>query len=308
MPSFDAGHSAQDAVVAASAKTRYLRAAMTSPRTRPKFLSSIISCITAQLAVDACVLPSVTEKSEQQVSPSTSERTSAPVVDAGVRAARAAMDSGSTSAPVSMEPAAVADASVASNAPSSAAGTEPNAGRSGSMSAAGQSGNTASGAEAEAVSAAGQRASGGTAAAQRAEVGATCRSSGECSSGYCFDGVCCSSKCEGECSRCNASGSCELIDGEPDEKCPDSRYVCVRGVCLLSNGSTCANDYDCASGKCSGRGTVPTSGAGEGRCCVSHCATCEICNADGSACLPISGPNDACPEMQTCVAGRCMPP
>jgi hypothetical protein len=262
-----------------------------------------VSVIGLAASLVACVLPSVTQQTDPAATAASGENQR--TESTGSARVTPARDGGSdASQPLSMESPERADAGVSSaKSTSSAAGTNAASGGMSSMSTAARGGSAAvaGGRTADAPTA------GAVASPKPGELGATCRTASECTSGHCADGVCCTARCGNECERCNAVGKCELIDGERDSNtCSESRDMCSRGVCLRSNGSTCETVFDCASGHCAGRFQVaPTVETPLGVCCAMNagCQTCQ-CSMDGVSCVPLSGP--VCDEGRVCVGGACM--
>ncbi len=122
--------------------------------------------------------------------------------------------------------------------------------------------------------------------AELSALGAGCAGDAECESGTCSDGVCCSSNCDGECSRCDLEGS--------------------RGTCTPVPSTTECGTPSCDEGQltpaphCDGNGgcvaSAPTS-------CGAY--VCEDETACFEACTP--GSNAACSGNLVCAQGTCAP-
>ncbi|MGM0577009.1 MAG: lamin tail domain-containing protein [Myxococcota bacterium] len=109
----------------------------------------------------------------------------------------------------------------------------------------------------------------------------TCGRDGHCDSGYCVDGVCCNNACDGQCERCDLSGSkgtCSFSDSgsDPDDDCDGT------GVC----GGTCDGDGGC---------TFPPE--------TLACDTCMRCDGAGFCENPVDAdtdPDGSCGLCQVC--------
>lgn len=131
----------------------------------------------------------------------------------------------------------------------------------------------------------------------RAEIGAACNSTIDCTQGACVDGVCCAEACNGPCETCNANGEC--IAAEARTACGDGLQCFGRGACLAPNGSTCQLGTECGSGNC-----VAAVGGGS-VCCAEPCATGLACNGDGQCVTPDSDLGAPCVADGDCIGGRC---
>lgn len=117
----------------------------------------------------------------------------------------------------------------------------------------------------------------------RTSLGKNCDASTPCTAGlYCTDGVCCGK------ASCGAGSTCAWPSRE--------------GLCTRQNGSACAADAECGSGRCV-----------DHVCCDSVCGDqCEACDVAGSlgTCAPVAGkPHGARPACDAtgapCGERRC---
>ncbi|MEZ4307003.1 MAG: hypothetical protein R3F14_03000 [Polyangiaceae bacterium] len=109
--------------------------------------------------------------------------------------------------------------------------------------------------------------------------GVPCAADNECVSAHCVDGVCCNTTCTGVCQACTAAKKGQGTDGtcgsialgsDPDMECPGAA-ACngVSSCLLLTNGTACAANNECASNNCV-----------DGVCCNTSCTSvCQACTA-----------------------------
>eukprot|EP00911_Craspedida_sp_UC1_P000939 UC1_evm2s708 len=105
---------------------------------------------------------------------------------------------------------------------------------------------------------------GGTCVSEKEVDGGACRSDSDCASGSCRNSICCSSAGIQAGTHCV---SCQFKVGTCS-KCRSGYYLRSRdGLCapLLSAGTTCVSNDDCASGTCD---------ATRKRCCPIGCLSC----------------------------------
>jgi len=92
--------------------------------------------------------------------------------------------------------------------------------------------------------------------------GKACAVAEDCASTFCADGVCCDGVCDGACSACNLQGSigeCSFIAKYEEDMTYGAGEACLTaegeactggGACAKAIAQMCANNTECASGKC----------------------------------------------------------
>lgn len=158
------------------------------------------------------------------------------------------------------------------------------------------------------------------------ELGATCSSAAECSSGFCSAGRCCESACNGLCEACSERGRCDIASAD-DARCPpiecDASTSCIefpiqqttnrcaeRGACKTECDPTriavhavCDRGTPGAVGQCGAQGDCFDSRSAIGGACDTA-ATCAsgFC-VDGVCCNEAcDGECESCDATGTCVA------
>jgi MYXO-CTERM domain-containing protein len=148
--------------------------------------------------------------------------------------------------------------------------------------------------------------------------GATCDTSGICSSGFCVDGVCCDTSCNGQCAACDNAGSegiCSAVKGEPHgnrTKCDHAGEECG-GSCDGVNAAACkyvANGTVCGETTCD-NGTAKSSECnGQGECRSNKDQPCSpfVCGTDDT-CLTLCEQDADCSQGFACdeTTQRCLP-
>jgi MYXO-CTERM domain-containing protein len=148
--------------------------------------------------------------------------------------------------------------------------------------------------------------------------GATCDTSGICSSGFCVDGVCCDTSCNGQCAACDNAGSegiCSAVKGEPHgnrTQCDHAGEECG-GSCDGVNASACkyvANGTACGETTCD-NGTAKSSECnGQGECRANKDQQCSpfVCGTDDT-CLTLCEQDADCSQGFACdeTTQRCLP-
>ncbi|MEZ4311893.1 MAG: hypothetical protein R3F14_28010, partial [Polyangiaceae bacterium] len=124
----------------------------------------------------------------------------------------------------------------------------------------------------------------------KVDLGDACVVGTDCVSGQCVDGVCCNTSCTGTCNACTAAKKGSGPDGvcgpiaaatDPDNECIGLFTCNGASACdLLTTGTTCGANAECASGFCV-----------DGVCCNNACA--NLCNACTAA-LKNSGADGTC--------------
>ncbi len=178
----------------------------------------------------------------------------------------------------------------------------------------------------------------GCSASCRTELmnGATCEASDQCRSGFCTDGVCCGSRCDGQCERCNATGTqgtCTAVTGAP----VGGRTACMGtgtcgGTCDGTVRATCTypgSTVSCGPGSCAmGTATAPSACNGAGVCatgatspcapyicaetaCRTDCVVDTDCTAGNycdamQRCVPRQMPGATCTRGGACAGGNCV--
>jgi hypothetical protein len=120
-------------------------------------------------------------------------------------------------------------------------------------------------------------------------LGQRCIEDGECATGLCTLGVC--SACRpGSSPQCDPSALCAVRATDANGLPLRPAFQCSPGQGLAATQTPCLGDSDCASGHCSGTGTL------------------TVCGADGRACATAA--DCPAPDQNPCIAlgvagGRC---
>lgn len=159
------------------------------------------------------------------------------------------------------------------------------------------------------------------------KAGGSCGAGSECLSGFCADGVCCNSACNGDCARCDITGTegtcTNVAQGDQVANCNGNNACDGMNGCKKKNGQSCGTTGECASGFCPDEN--PMMGGTQGVCCDLACSgTCQSCasmktGGQNGTCAPIldnSDPDDECTGTcnaangKACCngAGACNPP
>ena len=124
-------------------------------------------------------------------------------------------------------------------------------------------------------------------------LGASCYDATDCASGYCANGACCESSCKGTCSACDlpgGEGQCQPVPiGAHHPGCPENQ-VCLAPqdgcTSLAANGAPCNGPWDCASQSCADgrcRQSDGTPCAVDAECCSGKCQS-NVCADGGAGC------------------------
>jgi MYXO-CTERM domain-containing protein len=148
--------------------------------------------------------------------------------------------------------------------------------------------------------------------------GATCDTSGICSSGFCVDGLCCDTSCNGQCAACDNPGSegiCSAAKGEPHgnrTKCDHAGEECG-GACDGVNAAACkyvASGSTCGTTTCDNGIAKSSECNGQGECRSNKNVECSpyVCGSD-DACLERCEQDADCSQGYACdeTTQRCLP-
>jgi hypothetical protein len=163
-------------------------------------------------------------------------------------------------------------------------------------------------------------------------VGAACDRPEECTLGFCpEDGVCCDEACNGTCEACGA-GSCEPRVAGTDDEDECAAGECLTGTCSgasscgnADTATTCGPAVMCSNAVVSiqdtcgdNTGTCQDSGSAScgayecnagGTACRTTCTDENDCTAgnycEGTSCVPVKGPGDACVDGVECASTFC---
>jgi hypothetical protein len=139
---------------------------------------------------------------------------------------------------------------------------------------------------------------------ERAELGSSCETNEDCSTGFCVDGVCCESICSSVCSECDSRGRC--VASETDSSCPETDACPDDTACRDFEQGT---PYQCASmGTCSAELECLYNDAVLGTPCGSEFQACD----GAGRCTMIRQGGDCTSDSVcadgVCVQGRCGAP
>jgi hypothetical protein len=148
-------------------------------------------------------------------------------------------------------------------------------------------------------------------------TGLKCKDNGDCANGNpCVDGVCCNSDCSGDCGGCNQPGIpglCSPLLTDTKDDCSDTQECSGESSCKKTNGESCSNSSDCASGLCKASDCVACdngdNACGSGEVCVAeHCLEADLVNGDtcldGTQCASTFCVDSVCCE--SACEGMCM--
>jgi hypothetical protein len=171
------------------------------------------------------------------------------------------------------------------------------------------------------------------------QIGATCTTAGQCTSGFCVDHFCCETACDGKCSSCagtNTSqkdGTCAPIRAgiDPRNQCEKVTDPCGEdgecdgsGGCRLSGSEVVCSPESCTGGiytpprQCDGKGqcapAFPPASCGAYPCQGSRCnmtctgdASCAAGNfCDNGTCAAKKANGLACAGAAQCMSGQCV--
>ncbi len=129
-------------------------------------------------------------------------------------------------------------------------------------------------------------------AAGRHLIGERCETGTECASGVCCGDVC--SECCAGSAPCSGGRTCGRIPFDPQIKLLRLPSLCAPGQGTAAAGAACVAPSDCASGRCTGDGTLSAC-QGDGR----RCATSDECHLQppgqfGQNCIEIGTAGGRC--------------
>ncbi len=146
-------------------------------------------------------------------------------------------------------------------------------------------------------------------------LGAVCRATAECESGFCADGVCCNLACTGACVSCSQvgkMGECSPVakdTADPHALCRKDAADTCGGSGLCNGAGGCAK-YNpgtvCKPASCSGGSQIPASVCnGLGTCLLGSPINCFPYACLGDSCKSGCSAATDCAAGRVCNAGSC---
>lgn len=147
-----------------------------------------------------------------------------------------------------------------------------------------------------------------------AQLGDSCATDAECTSGHCADGVCCSVACDGQCEACDLTGllgTCSPVLGAvrgARPPCAGADGECA-GFCDGMDRSACSYPVarPCGELACSGGVATRSECNDEGACVESPSAECFPYLCAGTGCGSSCAATDDCASGHVCDFGACVP-
>jgi MYXO-CTERM domain-containing protein len=153
----------------------------------------------------------------------------------------------------------------------------------------------------------------------KGDLGGTCSSDHECSSGHCVDKVCCDSACANQCEACDIAGSVGKCTPVAHDQPHPPRAACLGaqpgapcsapscdGVDRTRCAGVASDKTVCAPGTCNSNTSNAGLCDGKGTCVVANRRCDPYACADG-LCKSACSANSDCAPGNRCTDGKCVP-